>query len=296
MERKKFIPDKNWAETHFETIRDELGLDTPYTFQELRSLLREHRRSWQVPKHYHYELIVDELCGKKLLHKARVGPTTLYISGEPSPYQVANALHHNAYFCHFTAAYILGLTLNIPKTIYVNREQSDKGVRSTSVTLEQTAVDAAFKKERRFTSRQFQYQKNLIVFLNGKHTGNAGVVEVDFEGSSLRVTGTERTLLDMVVHPEYSGGVYQVMEAFERAKDKLSVPKLSALLRHLDYIYPYHQSVGFYLEKAGFADSILKRFERPGFTIDFYLARGMGSPVYDSRWHLFVPMGMEIIR
>ena len=142
MERKKFIPDKNWAETHFETIRDELGLDTPYTFQELRSLLREHRRSWQVPKHYHYELIVDELCGKKLLHKARVGPTTLYISGEPSPYQVANALHHNAYFCHFTAAYILGLTLNIPKTIYVNREQSDKGVRSTSVTLEQTAVDA----------------------------------------------------------------------------------------------------------------------------------------------------------
>ena len=69
MERKKFIPDKNWAETHFETIRDELGLDTPYTFQELRSLLREHRRSWQVPKHYHYELIVDELCGKKLLHR-----------------------------------------------------------------------------------------------------------------------------------------------------------------------------------------------------------------------------------
>jgi hypothetical protein len=65
-----------------------------------------------------------------------------------------------------------------------------------------------------------------------------------------------------------------------------------AFLRKLKYVYPYHQAIGFYLERSGAYKQktmdLLRQFERK---FDFYLTHGMVDRVYSERWRLFYPKG-----
>jgi len=60
-------------------------------------------------------------------------------------------------------------------------------------------------------------------------------------GAHVRVTNLERTLIDAVVRPAYSGGVFEVAKAFELAKDQVSVNAMGAMLGKLRFAYPFHQ-------------------------------------------------------
>ena len=107
----------------------------------------------------------------------------------------------------------------------------------------------------------------------------------------MRVTDCERTLIDATVRPAYSGGVAVVAKAFELAKETVSVNKLTAYLRKLRYVYPYHQAVGFYMERAGYDEALLKLLDQFPVEYDFYLEHAMKSPVLNKRWRLYVPKG-----
>jgi hypothetical protein len=48
-------------------------------------------------------------------------------------------------------------------------------------------------------------------------------------------------------------GGSRVLEAYRRARDHFSVSGLISLSAKFDYIYPYHQSIGFYLKHAKYA-------------------------------------------
>jgi len=75
-----------------------------------------------------------------------------------------------------------------------------------------------------------------------------GVIDYDLDGIMIRITGLERTLVDAVVRPDYSGGIEEVLKAFTAVKGEISVNKMLAILKKMDYMYPYHQALGFYLE------------------------------------------------
>jgi hypothetical protein len=145
----------------------------------------------------------------------------------------------------------------------------------------------------RETRNATEHEGFRIRILNGKHTGRLGVVEIEPEdrGSELEVTNLERTLIDCVVRPAYAGGVSEVLAAFEASKGRLSVNSLCAMLRKLDYVYPYHQAIGFYLERAGFEESVLRLLDRFPIEFDFYLAHGMKNREFVPRWRLYVPKG-----
>jgi hypothetical protein len=73
----------------------------------------------------------------------------------------------------------------------------------------------------------------------------------------------------------------------------VSVNRLTALLSKLGYVYPYHQAIGFYLEKAGsYRDAQVTLLERIEMSFDFYLTHQMKETEYSPRWRLYYPKGL----
>ena len=99
--------------------------------------------------------------------------------------------------------------------------------------------------------------------ISGKNTNRLGVEEIVGPNSErLQVTNLERTLIDIVVRPAYAAGIIEVIKAYRAAKDRMSVNKLLEILKKLDYVYPYHQAIGFLMQQAGYPQEKLCRTAR----------------------------------
>ncbi len=213
------------------------------------------------------------------LSVAELGPTTL---------QYATSLRSGSYLCHLSAVYLHGLTDQLPRTYYVNKEQSPK--QPSSGGLSQTAIDRAFSKPQRKSKYEFRIGNDRVILLSGKNTGRLGV-ERDMK-TNLDVTDIERTLIDIAVRPRYSGGVFQVSKAYQTAVKEVNIAKLLRFLGLMSYKYPYHQSVGFYLWRAGVPESELQPFRSPGMYFDFYLDYSIAHPIYNKLWRVYHPQGV----
>ncbi len=206
----------------------------------------------------------------------------------PSPYHYAISLRGDAYLSHGSAVHLLGLTQQQPKTIYVNKEQSQKP--QPEGTLTQESIDRAFSSPQRRSKYIFRIGGYSIVLISGKATGREGVTVNKMTG--LPTTCLERTLVDITVRPRYAGGVFQVAEAFKTAVSEIDATKLVKILDKLNHRYPYHQALGFYLERAGASKEILNRFRNYGLHYDFYLDYSMANPIFDKSWRVFYPLGI----
>ena len=213
---------------------------------------------------------------------------TRYLLGNASDYELTLTLKPESYLTHHTAAFLNGLTEQEPTHIYLNCEQPRRG---GSGELTQEAIDRAFQNHVRISNNRASYHDNTIVQLNGMYTGQYGVVDLmGPNGEKLRVTDISRTLIDIAVRPIYAGGVFSVLNAYRLAKDKFSVKHLAETLKALDYIYPFHQAVGFYLEKAGcYDESDLGYFLHGEMRFNFYLTHKMDVVSYSERWQIYYP-------
>jgi hypothetical protein len=188
-----------------------------------------------------------------------------------------------------------GLTEQIPKTIYINAEQTPKP--RPAARLEQNRIDLAFRSPMRKTSLVAEVGEMRVCLLNGMHTGELGVVQQDIvddyqkPANGIRLTNLERTLIDIAVRPAYAGGVFEVFKAYRNARRTVSLANLVKFLRELNYVYPYHQAIGFYLERAGFTPSEYSLLEQFPQNFDFYLTHQMREKEYSRRWRLFFPKG-----
>jgi hypothetical protein len=274
-----------------------------HTRADLAKHLNENRGFWRLALNMTFRQFVNwliehtKLRGVKFPFPKPYRAETRYVWGNVPFYEVVLSIKPNAYFSHFTAIYLNGLTEQLPKTIYLNYEQA-LGSNSTG-TLTQQSIDAAFKRPARTSSCVADTEDFRICVLFGKNTDNLGVIEedrVDLAGTAsrparIRVTNIERTLIDIAVRPIYSGGVSEVLNAYRHAKDRVSVNRLSAMLKKLAYIYPYHQVVGFYLERAEYNPSQIDLLRKEPMNFDFYLTHKMSETDFDKNWRLFIPKG-----
>lgn len=266
-----------------------------YSLRELQQILAEEGHGWGlvgVPFTVFLNFLLEEGKLRKLVLKTEsYGSEVRYVWGKPTPHQVAISLRKHAYLSHGTAVALHGLTDQIPKTIYVNAEQTAKPAPQ-SASLSQERLDLAFRRPQRISNYVFLHEGHRIVLLSGKQTGDLEVAWMKEAGvGEVRVTKLERTLIDIVVRPAYAGGVVQVLEAYQNALGKLSLSVLLATLKQLAYVYPYHQAIGFLLERAGGKEIDLSRLRELGLQHDFYLVHGMKETDYNPKWRLFIPEG-----
>ncbi|PYY15120.1 MAG: hypothetical protein DMG60_18495 [Acidobacteria bacterium] len=267
-----------------------------YTRAQLLQVMYERRESWNLAKNTTTDRFISYLLDQGdlkeiTLSSEKYGRSFLrYVWQEASEFEAATSVKSGSYLSHGTAVFLHGLTEQVPATIYVNKEQSEKP-RPKGI-LSQDALKLAFSNPQRVSKYILNYGDRHVLLLSGKHTANleVGSIPDTFE-IPVPVTKLERTLIDITVRPNYAGGVYQVLQAFKTAKDRISTGVLIATLKKLDYVYPYHQAIGLYMERAGYEPSKLDRLRALGFDFDFYLAHGLRETQYVQQWRLFVPKG-----
>lgn len=267
-----------------------------YAWEDLGTILSDHRNEWRLTQRATVEAFSTFLREKGQLRVVELKSKnyrsiTRYIWGQASPYEIGLSLKPRAYLSHGTAVFLHGLNEQLPTTIYVNQEQSPKP--RPAGLLSQEAIRRAFSNQQRQSNFVLGYDQWQFLLVSGKDTGRLGVGNLSGpEGENLEVTDLERTLIDVTVRPAYAGGVYQVLAAYRSAKDRLSVNTMVATLKKLDYIYPYHQAIGFYLQRAGYEEKRWQRLATLGLNFDFYLAYGLRDTEYDPKWRLFYPKGI----
>lgn len=270
-----------------------------FLFSDLAVLQNKYGPDAGVPQSVSTSRLISVLCNEADLRAVELkregygesGAKTRYAWGNASDYEIGLALAKGSYLSHASAVFVHALTEQVPKTIYVNKEQSPKPPPRGG--LSQPAIDRAFKNASRTSKYAFRSETARFVLLSGKNTGNLEVSEVpSLEGRPIRATKLERTLIDIVVRPAYAGGVFEVLAAYRAAKDRVSVSTLLATLQKLNFIYPYHQSIGFLMERAGYDQALLSKVESLGTQWDFYLDYGLKDAAYDRRWRLHYPQGL----
>jgi predicted transcriptional regulator of viral defense system len=262
--------------------------------KQLTSLLQENRRTWPLPADLSDGGVIDAVLKSTDLKEVTLDAENdyrdvrRYVWGRVSEYEVALSLRPEAYLSHATAMFLHGLSDRRPNTIYVNQEQSAKPKRDAVLTQE--GITRAFAATQRQSKYSFRHNDTRIVVVSGKNSKRLEVALLPTqEGRDVPATGLERTLIDITVRPAYTGGVRNVMRAYELAKGRLSGPKLLETLLRLDHTYPYDQALGFYLERAGHPERDVSPFRKKRFRFDFFASHGLKDPAYDRRWRLYYP-------
>ena len=285
----------NTRETHLRELLAQKLASSPKTLfspSDIEDMLEELRTDQGLPKSVTLEKFRKLAFESKALREVKLTSTyplhtTRYHSGIFTPYELAVSLRPNSYLSHGSAAFIHGLTTQKQDFIYANQEQSSKA-RSDSLT--QQALNRAFASKQRQSSFIITHKRTKMLLLSGKDTNRLGVGEMTgTETGRIEVTNLERTLIDIAVRPAYAGGTKNVLLGYSRAIPKISVELLSQMLDDLDYLYPYHQAIGFYLQRAGCDSEALTTLKACGLRYDFFLAHGMKRTKFDSGWRIHYP-------
>jgi predicted transcriptional regulator of viral defense system len=244
----------------------------------LKSLSRNEIKDFLIEE---YSFIEDQIIGD---HSYEI----YYLpNSKVDFFDVAAVRSRGSYFSYYSALYINNLTLQIPKQIYLTLER--KSLDQNNNILKQENIDRAFSKPPRITSDKRNYKNFDINFINGQCQNLIGITNFR---DQYAVSDIERTLIDISVRPFYSGGVTQVLEAFINAKDKLDPKKLMGYYSQLNYTYPYHQVIGFYLEKAGYDATIYNEFlNYDDLEFNFYLTYNILHKEFSKKWKLYYPKG-----
>jgi len=284
----------NLALKKFQKLLDQ-SQEKVFPEAHLIKLIEENRSNWDLPITVGANKLLGRFVDQNLFKviELQIGErkTTRYIIGEPSIYEIAVSLRSKSYISHFPAILLNGLTNQIPKTIYLTHELSQKA--KVVGNLSQKAIDSAFSKPQRRSELSTLYNDYKIVFLEAKNSNRIGVTNKGV----IPFTNIERTLIDSTVRPNYSGGCFIVLEAYREAVLKrVSVNKLVAILNKLDYIYPYNQAIGFYLERAGYKGSMIEILRRKKMEFDFYLDYNLTEKEYSPDWRIYYPKGLPDYR
>jgi len=279
----------------FQTLQERLFKTT-----DLEWILRKLKKERKISRRTTLEQVADILAEESILQSIDLmfpnENVVRFFRDGVSPYEIALTLRTSCFLSHLSALYVNNLLEKVPKSIYINSEQKPKPPILTPIS--QQSIDIAFRNPQRTTNNIATLGNREIHILNGMYSGQLGVTTVNHkEGLNLCVTGVERTLIDSVVRPTYSGGPATILEAFHIAGTKriCSPQTILALLAKLNFRYPYLQAIGFYMERSGqYSDHLQMIYEKCALQFDFYISHNEADLEYSSRWKIYFPKWLKI--
>lgn len=269
-----------------------------FTTNDLTAIFEGNRHQWKIAAYRtskDFMRFLKErgvLQVRRLKHQPTGSIKTILSKKDSTYYDVGLTIKKEGHLSNYTAMVLHELTLQIPKTVYVSYMKNQTGASNNppNISLTQDSIDSAFSKPQRLTSDVYKSEADgyRLYFVQKNYTSKELGLE---KRKNFKFTDLERTILDITVRPAYSGGVFQVLEAYIAAKRKIDTKKLFEYLNELNYIYPYHQLVGFYLEKAGYDKAALDLFSNKISSYKFYLTYNISNKQYDEKWKIFYPKG-----
>jgi predicted transcriptional regulator of viral defense system len=267
-----------------------------FTENKFAEIFDVNKHNWKVPANKYPSQVLNYLVNKGVFKLNTFFDNSnekkyVYSWKTQDDYTVISGLKSNSYFAFYSSMFLHQLTLQIPKTVYLNYEhgQAISSNKQKNI-LTQGAIDKAFSSSQRKSTLSFTFKEQKIILTNGKYVAKLGVIKSSNKNQSFEYTDLERTLIDIAVRPVYAGGVFEVLEAYKLAKKQLNVDKMKEYLKKLKYLYPYEQVIGFYLEKAGYAEKEVNFFKKEQ-KFKFYLTYDIRQKEFSKKWNLYYPKG-----
>ena len=280
-------------------IKEELSLKLPLVFSEtvfektLHKILQKNRIT--------DEIIITSL--NKTIEKVPLKWNTkadykllTFNSSKIQIIDILAAFEPLYYLSHFSALYLHELTNHRPEEYFLSKEITRRTPLHSKEKIPEK-IHQAFLKAPRKTSKYLTYQKTKITLLEKQDLEKIGVKKKSLKIEEKRqinisVTSLERTLIDSIISPHYSGGIKTVINAFSKAR--ININQLYKIYKIYSPYYPYWQSIGFLLHKLKKPDvskKWLQYFSSP--KIVFYLDKNVNEDwSYDSKWKIYYPKGI----
>jgi predicted transcriptional regulator of viral defense system len=210
--------------------------------------------------------------GRYLLNPSRHGPDAI---PDSDPFRFGSRIVSPYYFGFATAAELLGLLPQASSTYYVVTPK-----RGSTRWLHAAQY-------RRITVRPDRF---------------FGVSRLERRGETLRVSNPERTVLDCLARPEFSGGLGGVVKVLESAGPTLDWPRLEryhrrlgsrSLTFRLGYLLEVHTSTA--RPPPGWLDRARPRAHEPYVPLGGPTEFGRRGP-HDRRWHLIHNVPEALLR
>lgn len=254
--------------------------------EQLKEILEQLKDKSLVSSSLSYNSFLLKLIDKGLIQKSitiRGHIKTRYTFCQDfNIYDFCNSLEKNSFFSMSTALNIQGLSDFREEYIFVSKERSTK-IEQGNVTLTQENIDNAFSKKPRRTNAYDKIDNHVVVLLEANKTDTFEVIEYN----GYRVSSVNRAFVEMISNVQYLQSSEAIIEVFMKIKEKLNLDTIYNIIDKFDFIYPYFQLAGFYLEKIGFPKVELEKFYTKRSELNFYTQKNKNQYGFDGYWKIY---------
>ena len=194
-------------------------------------------------------------------------------------YDFVYSLERNGFFSMFTSLNIQGFTNFRENFIFISKERMQR-VNFSSKNITQEAIDKAFSNKPRKTKAYNTIYNYNIVMLESNNTQGVGIINYN----GYKVSSINRAFVEIISNIQDSKTPYDVIGEFRQLKDKLDINEIFKIIEKFDFIYPYYQLAGYYLEKIGFLKEELSRFFNNKTNLIFYTMKNKTNYDLDEYW------------
>lgn len=256
------------------------------SIEQLREILQQLKNRSLVSRSLSFNSfllrLIDEGLSQKSITIRGHTKTRYTFSSDFNIYDFCNSLEKNSFYSMSTALNIQGFSNFRQEYIFVSKERITR-IEQVDISLTQQNIDDAFNKKPRRTNAYDKINKHIIVMLEANHTEAFEIIQ----HGSYRVSSINRAFVEMITNVHYFQSSQKIIETFKKIKNVLDIDKIYIIIEKFDFIYPYFQLAGFYLEQIGFTKVELKKFYMKSSTLKFYTEKNKNQYEFNEYWKIY---------